>query len=82
MEICIADFHTSFYIPSIQNLAFHFPHVCILRTNHCGNTRREALKSCSTNQDMLCRRDYYERVVAIFAPKYILNNMAESIFFY
>ena len=44
MATSIADFHTSFYIPAIQNLAFHLPHVRILGTNHCGNTRREASK--------------------------------------
>ena len=35
METTISDFHTSFYIPSIQELAFHLPHVRILSTNHC-----------------------------------------------
>ena len=44
METPIADFHTSFYIPEIQNLAFHLPRVHILGTNHCGNTRRESFK--------------------------------------
>ena len=38
-ETTISDFHTSFYIPSIQKLAFHLPHVRILGTNHCGETR-------------------------------------------
>ena len=36
METTISDFHTSFYIPAIQKLAFHLPHVRILGTNHCG----------------------------------------------
>ena len=35
MEITISDFHTSFYIPDIQKLAFHLPHVHILGTNNC-----------------------------------------------
>ena len=30
MEISIADFHKSFYIPEIQKLAFHLTHVRIL----------------------------------------------------
>ena len=30
METTISDFRTSFYIPDIQNLAFHLPHVRIL----------------------------------------------------
>ena len=53
METYSAYFHTSFYIPEIQN--------------HCGNTRREAFKRCSANQYVLCRRDCSERVVASFA---------------
>ena len=36
METTIYDFHTSFYIPAIQKLAFRLPHVRILGTNHCG----------------------------------------------
>ena len=42
METHIAGFHTSFYIPAIQNLAFRLPRVHIIGTNHCGNTRRES----------------------------------------
>ena len=39
METTISNFHTSFYIPEIQKLAFHIPHVQILSTNHCGDSR-------------------------------------------
>ena len=67
MEKKIYYFHTSFYITSIQNLAFHLPHVRILGTNHCGEMRRTAFKRCELFQDVLCRRDYAERVVASFA---------------
>ena len=67
MEIYIDDFHTSLYIPEIQNLELHLPHVRILGTNNCGNTRREAFKHCSTKQYLLCHRDYSQRVVASFA---------------
>ena len=34
-KITISDFHTSFYIPAIQNLDFHLPHVRILGTKYC-----------------------------------------------
>ena len=44
MEKTISNFHTSFYIPEIQKLAFHIPHVQILGTNHCGDSRRTAFK--------------------------------------
>ena len=67
METYIADFYTIFYIPEIQKLAFHLPHVLIIGTNHCGNTRREAFKCLSTKQDVLCCCDYYETVVASFS---------------
>ena len=66
METCISDFHTSFYILSIQKLVFYFPRVRIIVTNYCGNTCREAFKCCSENQDVLFRRDYAEISVAIF----------------
>ena len=69
METTISDFHTSFYIPAIQNLAFHLPHVRILGKNHCGELRRTAFKQHELFQDVLCRRDYSERVVASFANK-------------
>ena len=36
METTIYEFHTSFYIPAIQKLAFHLPHVRILGTNQFG----------------------------------------------
>ena len=67
METTISDFHTSFYIPDIQKLAFHLPHVRILGTNHCDELRRTAFKRREIFKDLLCRRDYAERVVAIFS---------------
>ena len=83
METKISDFHTSFYIPAIQKLAFHLPHVRILGTNHCGEMRRTALKRREFFQDVLCRRDYAERVVASFAnqiqSEYYGGNIYVSI---
>ena len=67
MKRSIADFHTSFYIPEMQDLAFKLPHLRILGTNHCGNTRREAFKLCTAKQDVFFCRDYSERVVFSFA---------------
>ena len=67
METTIYDFDTSFYILAIQKLAFHLPHVRILGTNHCGEIRRTALKRRELFQDILCRRDYDERLVVGFA---------------
>ena len=61
-ETKISDFHTSFYIPSIQKLVFNLPHVRILGTNHCDEMRRIAFKRTELFQDVLCRRDYAESV--------------------
>ena len=69
MKKSIDDFHTSFYIPSIQKLAFHLPYVRILGTHNCGKTRHEALKHCRVFQDMLCCRYYSEIVVASFSQQ-------------
>ena len=69
METSIADFHTSLYILAMKKLAFHLPHVHILGTNNCGNTRREEFKRRRENQDVLCRHGYAERVVAISAQQ-------------
>ena len=44
METTIYNFQTSFYIPSIQNLAFHLPHVSILDTNHFGAMKSTTFK--------------------------------------
>ena len=67
METTISDFYTSFYMPAIQRLAFRLPHVRILGTNNCVAIRRTAFKKRELFQDVLCRRDYTERVVASFA---------------
>ena len=83
MEINISDFHTSFYIPAIQKLAFNLPHVRILGTNHCGELRQTAFKQRELFQDILCRRDYSERVVASFSnqiqSEYYGGNIYVSI---
>ena len=67
METSIYDFHTSFYIPAIQKLSFHLPYVRILGTNHCGEMQHAAFKRRESFQDVICRSDYSERVVASFS---------------
>ena len=66
METTISDFHASFYITVIQKLAFHLPHARILGTNHCDEMRRTAFKRRELYQDVLCHRDYADRVVVSF----------------
>ena len=83
METKISDFHSSFYIPAIQKLDFHLPHVQIVGTNHCGELRCTAFKQRELSQYVLCRCDYAERVVASFAHKiqseYYGGNRSVSI---
>ena len=62
----ISDFNTCFYIPAIQKLAFSIPHVRILGTYHCGEMQRIAFKQRELFQDVIFRRDYANRLVAIF----------------
>ena len=68
-ETTIYNFHTSLYIPEIQKLAFHLPHVQILGTNHCDDTGQTVFKCREQFQYVLCRRDYDDRVVASFTHK-------------
>ena len=83
METTISDFHTCFYIPAIHKLAFYLPHVRILGKNNCGELRRTAFKRRELFQDVLCRRDYSERVVASFSNQiqyeYYGGNISMSI---
>ena len=67
METTIYNFHTSFYIPAIYKLNFNIPHLQILSTNHCGESRRTAFKLHKSFQDMLRRSDYAERLVVSFS---------------
>ena len=83
METTISDFHTSFYIPAIQKLEFCLPRVRILGTNHCDAMQRTAFKGRELFQDVLCCRDYSERVVANLAhqikSEYYGVNISVSI---
>ena len=69
MGTTISNFHTSFFILEIHKLAFHIPHVQIMGENHCGESRQTAFKCRESFQDVLCRRDYDERVVDSFANR-------------
>ena len=67
METTISDFHTRFYIPIIEKLAFHLPHFRILGIKYCGELRRTSFKRRELFQDDFCSCDYAERVVASFS---------------
>ena len=83
METTIYNFRISFYIIAIQKLVFHIPHVQIMVTNNCGDSRQTSFKRCKSFQDVLCRRDYAERVVTSFdhqiQSEYYSGNRSMSI---
>ena len=68
-ETTIYNFHTSFYIPEIQKLAFHILRIQILSKNYCGDSCQNAFKRRKSFQDVICCRDYSKRLVYIFAHK-------------
>ena len=67
IETKIYGFNIRYYIPAIHKLAFHLPHVRILGTNHCREMQRTAFKRCELFQDVICRREYDEGLVASFS---------------
>ena len=68
-ETKISNFYKSFYISEIQKLVFHLPHVKIIGKNHCGDSRWTAFKRRKQFQDVICCRDYADRIVASFPHK-------------
>ena len=62
---------------------FHIPHVQILGTNHCGDSRQTAFKRRESIHDVSCRHDYAKRFVASFAnqikSEYYCGNRSVSI---
>ena len=83
MKTTMSNFHTSYYIPAIQKLAFRLPHVRILGTNHCVKFRRKSFKRRELFQDVLCRRDYADRLVSSFSnqiqSEYYGGNISVSL---
>ena len=61
-------------------MAFHITHVQILGINHCGESRRTSFKRRKSFQDVLCRRDYYEREFSHqIKSEYYGGNISVSI---
>ena len=83
MEKTISNFRTSFYIPEIQKLDFHIPHIQIIGTNHCGDSRITVYKRRKSFQIVLCCRDYADKVFVCFAyqiqSEYYGGNRSVSI---
>ena len=65
MQTTMYYFQSIFYIPEIQKLDFPIPHVKVLGTNHCVDSRLNTFKCQKQFKYVLCRRDYSERVVDI-----------------
>ena len=56
-------------------MAFYLPQVHIIGTHYCGKEIRKAFKCRSKKHDVLCWRDYAERIVSSFLIKYNLHTM-------
>ena len=69
LETLISEFHEKYYITEIQKLTFHLPHVLIIGTHHCGKEHREEFKCRIKQHDILCQRDYAERILSSFPHK-------------
>ena len=54
----------------------------IIVTNHCGELRLISFKRQELFQDVLCRRDYDDRVVASFAHKIQSEHYGGNISFF
>ena len=67
METTISNFHASFYMTEIHKLSFRLPHVQIIGTSHCGESRRTVFKYYESFQDVPFYRDYSERVIDSFS---------------
>ena len=80
METTIYNFHAGLYIKEIQKLEFHISHVQILGTKHCADSCRTEFKLRKLSQNMLCRRDYAERVFASFDHQIQLKYYSGNIY--
>ena len=69
LETKISNFNTSLYILEIHKLSFYLTHVQIMGKNHYGDPCWTGFKRCVSLQDVLCLRDYAERVDASFTHK-------------
>lgn len=64
LECCsIGEFHSKHYLPLLQKLRYHKAHVHLLGKNCSGQQRLEAFLS---RPSVRCRRDYAERLSAVF----------------
>ena len=66
MNTSIRKFHRKFYGPAIDKLAYHYPHVILLGTQHCSKTRREAFHRRKAFKDAKAQHDYAERLIGAF----------------
>ena len=69
------DFNSEYFIPEIENLAFHFPHVYILGKKHCEGKQHDIFVSQHNNFDCKRSRDYAEICQ-------VLSEQVHSQYFY
>jgi len=62
-HVPIGIFHRDYYLPALEKLAYHKPHVRILGKDCCGAERLAAHKRAPS---VRTRRDYAERLAAAF----------------
>ena len=67
LETSISEFHEKYYTPAFQKLVYHFTHVHIFGTHHCGKECHESFKRCRKQHGVLWWSDYKDRIVSIFA---------------
>ena len=67
LETSITEFHENIYIPYIQKMTFHFPHVHILGTHNCGKECCNTFKRQSNLYYILCRQGYADQIVSSFS---------------
>ena len=77
MNLPIDKFITDYYLPMLEKLCYHLPHVIILSKHHCGEMRRTAI--LCNNHDLFTRRDYADRLVAAFELEIQSGHFGDNV---
>ena len=77
MNLPIDKFITDYYLPMLEKLCYHLPHVIILSKHHCGEMRRAAI--LCNNHDLFTRRDYADRLVAAFELEIQSGHFGDNV---
>ena len=77
MQLPISQFMTDYYLPMMEKLCYHLPHVIVLSKHHCGRMRKEAIMA--TVHDILTRRDYADKLIAEFDLEIQSTHFGDSV---